>query len=343
MRKIDAFAHILPRAYLARLERQLERTMAPSRLAYYREGVFTYDPILTNLDARRRAMDVIGQDGEYGQVLVLAVPPLEEVGPPSVAADLARLANDEMADLVRRFPDRFAGFAAALPLSDGDAAMRELDRSLTDLGALGAQLYTNVLGVPLDDARFEPLFSRLEAASRAVWLHPTRSDAWPDYPAERRSDYGLWWSLGWPYETAAALARLVYSGHMERHPRQLVIAHHGGGLVPHLAARLAMGPGARQVQDQLPQPPLDYFRRFFVDTAMFGAPHAVRCVLEFFGPGHVLFGTDMPLGPANVVEATIADLEAAGLSARDLAAVYAGNAMRLLGVTMGHRASGSRP
>jgi uncharacterized protein len=335
MRKIDAFAHILPRAYLERLERQLEQSMAPSQLAYYREGVFAFDPVLTDLDARWRKMDQIEPSGAYAQVLVLAVPPLEEVGSPAVAAELARLANDELADLVRRFPDRFAGFAAALPLSDVDAAARELDRALTELGALGAQLYTNVLGVPLDEPRFEPLFTRLEEVGRAVWLHPTRSAAWADYPVERTSDYGLWWSLGWPYETAAALARLVYSGHMERHPRQLVLAHHGGGLVPHFAARLAMGPGARQVQDSLPWPPLDYFRRFHVDTALFGAPHAVRCVLEFFGPRHVLFGTDMPLGPTSAVEATIADLEAAGLSSEDLAAVYSGNAERLLGLRAG--------
>jgi aminocarboxymuconate-semialdehyde decarboxylase len=338
MRKIDAFAHILPRAYLERLERQLEKTMAPSRLAYYREGVFAFDPVLSDLDARWRKMDEIeqiGPSGEYAQVLVLAVPPLEEVGPPGVAAEFARLANDELAALVRRFPDRFAGFAAALPLSDVDAAARELDRALTQLGALGAQLYTNVLGVALDEPRFEPLFARLEAAGRAVWLHPTRSAAWADYPAERGSDYGLWWSLGWPYETAAALARLVYSGHMERHPRQLVIAHHGGGLVPHFSARLAMGPGYRQVKDTLPRPPLDYFRRFHVDTALFGAPNAVRCVVEFFGPRHMLFGTDMPLGPANAVEATMADIDAAGLSSEDRAAVYAGNAVRLLGLLAG--------
>jgi aminocarboxymuconate-semialdehyde decarboxylase len=332
MRKIDVFAHILPRTYLERLEPQLERTMAPSWLAYYREGVFSFDPALSDLDARWRQLDRIEPYGEYAQVLVLAVPPLEEVGPPAVAAEFARIANDEMADLVWRFPDRFVGFAAALPLSDVEEAARELDRALTQLGALGAQLFTNVLGVPLDDPRFEPLFALLEAAGRAVWLHPTRSAAWADYPAESASDYGLWWSLGWPYETAAALARLVYSGHMERHPRQLVIAHHGGGLVPHVSARLAMGPGYRQVQDTLPQPPLDYFRRVHVDTALFGAPHAVRCVLEFFGPRHVLFGTDMPLGPANAVEATIADLDAAGLSIEDRAAVYSENAVRLLGL-----------
>jgi aminocarboxymuconate-semialdehyde decarboxylase len=332
MQKIDAFAHILPPAYFTRLQQQLAQTMAPDRLAYYREGIFTFDPILTDLDARWRAMDAIAPRGQYRQVLVLAVPPLEEIGPPPVAEDFARLANDELADLVRRFPDRFVGFAAALPLNDIDASLRELDRALTELGALGAQFYTNVLGIPLDDPRFEPLFTRLEAAGKAIWLHPTRSAAWPDYPSESRSDFGLWWSIGWPYETAAALARLVYSGHMERHPSQIVIAHHGGGMVPHFSARLSMGPGARQVNDGLPRPILDYFRQFYVDTALFGAPHAVRCILDYFGPDHVLFGTDVPLGPPHAVEATIADLEAAGLSADDLAAVYAGNATRLLGL-----------
>lgn len=332
MRKIDTFAHILPRPYLDRLERQLEKTMVPSQLNYYREGVFTFDPVLTDLDARWRKIEPYG---EYAQILVLAVPPLEEVGPPAVAAEFARIANDEMADLVRRFPDRFAGFAAALPMSDVEAALTELDRALTQLDALGAQFFTNILGAPLDDPRFEPLFARLEEADRAIWLHPTRSAAWADYPAESRSDYGLWWSIGWPYETAAALARLVYSGHMERHPRQLVIAHHGGGMVPHFSARLGMGPGYRQIKDTLPRPPLDYFRLFYADTALFGAPHAVRCVLDFFGPQHVLFGTDMPLGPANAVEATVADIDAAGLSGEDIVAVYAGNAARLLGLRDG--------
>jgi predicted TIM-barrel fold metal-dependent hydrolase len=139
MWKIDVFAHILPRSYLERLERQLEKTLPPSQLDYYREGVFSFDPVLTDLDARWRKIEPYG---EYTQVLVLAVPPLEEVGPPGVAAEFARIANDELAALVQRFPDRFAGFAAALPLSDVDAAMRELDRALTELGALGAQMYS---------------------------------------------------------------------------------------------------------------------------------------------------------------------------------------------------------
>ena len=329
MRKIDVFAHILPGRYLEVLEAHLASTISASQLRYYQEGVFHFDPVLTDLDARWRKIEPYG---DYAQVLVLAVPPLEEVEPAPVAADLARRANDEMAGLVARFPDRFAGFAAALPLGNVDAALAELDRAVGDLGALGVQLFTNVRGAPLDHPRFDPILARVETLDRMVWLHPTRNATWPDYPTERESDYGIWWSLGWPYETAAALSRLVYSGQMERHPGLRVIAHHGGGMVPHFPSRLAMGPGYRQTRDSLARPALDYFRRFYADTALFGAPHAVRCVIEFFGAEHVLFGTDIPLGPPDAVDATIADLESAGLPDADLAAVYAGNAQRLLGV-----------
>jgi uncharacterized protein len=273
---------------------------------------------------------------------VLAVPPLEEVGPPRVAAEFARLANDEMADLVARHPDRFAGFAAALPLNDPDATLAEMERTAKELGALGFQLFSNVNGVPLDDPRFDPLLAAAERLGRAFWLHPTRNAGWADYPAEERSDYGLWWSLGWPYETAAALSRLVYSGRMEAHPGLKVIAHHGAGMVPHFHSRLAMGPGARQVATSLPRPPLEYFRRFYADTALFGAANAVRCVVEFLGADNVLFGTDMPLGPPSATADTIADLESLGLPDADLAGIFAGNAARVLGAALASRDAGSK-
>ena len=327
MRRIDAFAHILPRRYLDRLERHLESSLDAAQLRYYREGVFHFSDVLTNVDARRRVTD---RFGDYAQVLVLAVPPLEEVGPPAVASEFARIANDEMAELVTDDPHLFAGFAAALPLNGIDESLREVDRACLELGALGVQLFTNVLGGPLDHPPFEPLFARLEELDRTIWLHPTRNATFADYRSEMSSDFGVWWSLGWPYETAAALSRLVYSGVMERHPRLKVLAHHGAGMVPHFSARLGMGPGYRQVKDSLPRAPLEYFRRFHADTALFGAPQAVRCVIDFFGPEHVLFGTDMPLGPAGAVEATVHDIDACNLAEDDREAVSHRNAERLL-------------
>jgi aminocarboxymuconate-semialdehyde decarboxylase len=63
---------------------------------------------------------------------------------------------------------------------------------------------------------------------------------------------------------------------------------------------------------------------------MFGASHAVRCAVEFFGAEHVLFGTDMPLGGPNVVADTISDISSLGLSEAEEAAIFGGNATRLL-------------
>jgi predicted TIM-barrel fold metal-dependent hydrolase len=329
VRKIDAFAHILPPAYAARLEPLVSDAGASDRILGFQPWLHE-DPALIGLDARWRVMDVFG---DYVQVLTLAVPPLAELGGPAVALDLARAANDEMAELVRSHPDRFAGFSAALPMNDPDAAAAELDRAMTQLGALGTQLHTNVSGAPLDERRFAPVFETVTRLDGAVWIHPTRSLAWPDYPGESRSKYGIWWSLGWPYETSVCMARLVYSGVLDTYPGLRVITHHAGAMVPHFSGRLASpleDAGRDTIMAGLHGDSLDYFRRFYVDTAMFGATHAVRCAVEFFGTSHVLFGTDMPLGGPTVIADTIADIEALGLPDADAAAIFAGNAGRVL-------------
>jgi hypothetical protein len=97
-----------------------------------------------------------------------------------------------------------------------------------------------------------------------------------------RSKYGIWWSLGWPYEMSACMARLVYSGVFDTYPGLRVITHHAGAMVPHFAGRLASpleDPGRAEILAGLKR---DYFRGFYADTAMFGAAHAVRCAVEFF-------------------------------------------------------------
>jgi uncharacterized protein len=168
-----------------------------------------------------------------------------------------------------------------------------------------------------------------------VWIHPTRSPIWSDYPVEAQSKYGIWWSLGWPYETSVAMARLVYSGCFDRYPDLKIITHHAGAMVPHFAGRLASpieDPDREGIMASLKRDPMDYFRQFYADTAMFGAAHAVRCAVDFFGADHVLFGTDMPLGGPNVVADTIADINSLGLTDDDTSAIFAGNALRLLGL-----------
>src|SRR3954451_23912450 len=144
--RIDAFAHILPSGHLRRVEAALDRYGESSAIRLYRSWMYE-DEVLTDLDARWR---LLAGFPDSRQVLVPAVPPLEHLGRNGTSRGLARELNDKLAGLGPTPPDRFAGFAAALPLDDIEASLAELDRATTQLGALGAQIFTNVDGVPLD-------------------------------------------------------------------------------------------------------------------------------------------------------------------------------------------------
>lgn len=328
---IDAFAHIVPPRHLAYLERRLLDWQPSERVKLYRSWL-REDEVLGDLDARWRLLE---RFPGYRQVLVLGVYPIEELGDAATATAIAREVNDELAELVRDHPDRLVGFAAELPLNDVEASLEELERAVRELGALGVQIHTNVHGKPLDDPSFEPLFAKVHELDCAIWLHPGRSSIWPDYPTEDESRYGIWWSLGWPYETAAAMARLVYAGHMERYPGLKVITHHGGGMIPHFSGRLdaIQTDDQREVFEQVfKRPALDYFRMFYADTAFFGAPHGLRSSAEFFGVDHVLFGTDMPLGGPQVIPDTLADVRALELAPEAERQILQGNAERVLGL-----------
>jgi aminocarboxymuconate-semialdehyde decarboxylase len=334
--KLDVFPHILPRPYFDRI---MKISSGP---ASYMQKRVAAIPCIYDLDERFRVMD---RFAEYTQVLTLGSPPVEALGDVALTRDLARLANDSMAELCRRHPDRFLGFAAALPMNDPDAAVEETARAVRDLGALGVQIYTNVNGVPLDDPRYAPLFARVAELERTIWVHPARTPAMPDYPGEAGSRYELWWAFGWPYETAVFMARMVFAGIFDRHPGMRILTHHAGGMVPHFAGRIGLGLdqlGARTpeedlsaVRRRLAKRPYEYFRMFYGDTALFGAGHAVACAIEFFGLDHMLFGTDMPFDPEKgpqFIRETIADIDALEITAPERAALYEGNARTLLGL-----------
>ncbi len=334
--KIDAFCHILPRAYADAMA-ELDSTTAANIRARI-AGV----PALVDLDLRFRQLD---EFGEYRQIISLPAPAPEDLGAPALSRRMARLGNEGLAELVALHPDRFAGFVAALPLNDIDGTLAEIDHSIGALGALGVQTYTHVNGRPFDDERFEPFFARMAELDRMILVHPNRDASWADYPTEERSRYEVWWVFGWPYETSVYMARLVFGGVLERHPDLKVLIHHGGSMVPHFAGRVGPGLdqlGARTPPDRreevehypLSQRPLDYFKKFYIDTALFGAAHALRCSLEFFGIERALFASDSPFDPEKgpgYIRATIENIESLQLSDHDRAAIYEGNAHRIIG------------
>jgi aminocarboxymuconate-semialdehyde decarboxylase len=225
-----------------------------------------------------------------------------------------------------------------------EAAVKEAERALHN-GANAIQLATNVNGTALDDPQFLPVFEVIAKSGKPILLHPSRTRDMPDYPTEKHSKYEICSVLGWPYETGVTLARLIFSGIMDRYPDLKVIAHHLGGVIPYLEGRVAHSfdqLGSRTSDEdygsllkKLKKRPYDYFKDFYGDTAVEGARAATVCGLDFFGAEHVLFASDCPFdkekGPG-YIRSTIAVIESLGLSAAAQAHICHGNAEQLFGL-----------
>ena len=339
--KIDAFCHVMPREYAERLE-AVDDAPAAANIRNRIAGI----PSMVDLDLRFRA------DGRVRRRLPAG-------GQPAGAADRGprrrrRRGASSRGSATRGWrascaehPDRFAGFVAQLPMNDPEGTLEAIDHACGDLGALGVQIYTHVNGHPLDEERFEPFWARMAELGKPVWVHPSRNASWSDYPTEEVSKYEIWWVFGWEYDTAAFMARIVFSGVLERHPDLKILIHHGGSMVPHFAGRV--GPGWDQLGARTPperahqiehaplsKRPLDYFKMFYADTAMFGAAHAIQCCIEFFGVDR----DPVRLGHARSTprRARATSAPRSRTSSRwtsrdeDREKIYAGNARRVLGV-----------
>lgn len=329
MRHIDAFCHFFPRQIF---DLMLQGIGGSSDLGARMKGVST----IYDLDARFRMMD---EFDDYSQILSLGLPGIEAMAPPDRSPELARVANDGLAELVSKYPDRFAGYVGGLPMNAPEAAAREAERILIDGPANGLQLHTTVDGLCLDEPRFLPIFEVAAKAGKPILLHPSRTAEFPDFPAEQRSRYEIWTILGWPYETSVTMARLIFSGIMTRFPDLKVMAHHLGAMIPFFDSRIEVGwstLGTRgsgenygHVLPSLGKPLIECFKQFHADTALCGGRLGTQCGLEFYGTDHVLFATDAPFGPeggATFIRSTIKVIESLDIPQSDKEKIFHGNA-----------------
>lgn len=330
---IDVFCHCLPPDFC----RAVERAVPRRPLMFDRAQTIA---AMVDLDARRRVMD---QFPGYCQLLSLASPTVEALAGPDLSPELARAGNDALADWVKRDPQRLIGFIASLPMNQPDAAAREAERAIHELGAAGCQIYTNVNGRPLDEPELLGVVEHLASLGHPIWLHPIRPMTHADYATEQISKFDLWWALGWPYETSAAMGRLVFAGLFDRWPDAVVITHHVGGMIPMMEGRLQWGLqllGTRNppelaaaVETDLQETPLAAFRRFYADTASFGARAALACGQAFFGTERLLFATDMPFDPEQgpgFIRETLRAIDELELSPEQRQAILSGNVRRLI-------------
>lgn len=325
--KIDVFNHIITPKY-----HQRRMKVAPPGMRL--QDVERSLPTLFDLDRRLRVMDTAGEG--YVQIINTANPPVENMAGPEDALELSRIANDEMAELVSRFPGRFLGAAACLPMNNPQGTLDELDRAVRQLGLCAVQIYTDVQGRPLDDPAFAPVFDKVAELDIPILLHPVRGPDRADYPTEHSSRFDAWRIIGWPYDTVAAMTRLAFSGIFDRHPNIKIVTHHLGGFAPYLSERIREGydkllKAARAANEPVPlkKHPHDYFHEFYADTITIGSVPALACGLEFFGADRVLFATDMPFdtqGGLKYVEIALEAMEALDAPANDKEKIFELNA-----------------
>jgi uncharacterized protein len=330
MKRIDAYTHFMPLAFLDFVERREGKT-------HFLRGLFSSISTLVDEKARLRLLDQTETDVH---ILVRAAG-LEMF--PSIAADrslaaeAARIFNNELAAVVSAHPNRFRG-VAIVPDVEPDLMVLELHRAVKELGFVGVALPVGPTVKRMDHLDFDALFRAIVELDVTLWLHPSRPPI-ADYVDETRSQFLEWLTIGWLHDTTSAMYRIVFSGVFDRYPEIRIVTHHHGAFLPFHASRLeacwALFEKAEMWgRTSVSKPFIDHFRKFYCDTAAFGyAPKVLELTLDFFGPERVLFGSDAPMdttGGQHFIKEALRSIEDMAISSDVRRAILSDNSRRIL-------------
>ena len=201
---------------------------------------------------------------------------------------VAQMIHDSIAGVIAQHPARFRGLCV-LPLQNEQAAAKELDRCVKQLGFQGILLYTNLAGAWCDEPQFRWLYARAEELGVPVLLHPSKP-----MTLEQVKGYELASTLGNMFENTIAIARIIASGLLDMHPKLKLVCPHLGGTLPYICGRmdhqitvLKRGP------QNLQRKPSDYLRDIYMDIVS-PLPEAMRFALDFSSADRLLFSSDHP-------------------------------------------------
>ncbi len=246
---------------------------------------------------------------------------------------MARVANDAIAAIARKHPQRFVGFFT-LPTADIQASLDELERSVNELGLRGFGCFANLNGQALDREELFPIYERLAQYKLPVYIHPTA----PLATEAVGIDIMPTLIFGWAFDSTVGMTRLIYGRVLERFPEINWVVADVGGVLAFFAQRAINIYAGRTDEIRhkygLKENPLDSFRRFYVDTADHPAS-TLRCVKDFFSADRMVLGTNYPYGPEEgcvLVKNSLKAIDGLELTSTDKEKILGGNAARILGM-----------
>ncbi len=237
------------------------------------------------------------------------------------ARNLARMANDYAADMMRDHPGRF-GMLASLSLPDVDGSLLEIEYALDVLKADGIGLLTSYGDKWPGDPAFAPVFEELNRRRATVYFHPTSADCCSalirGVPAP---------AVEYMFDTTRAIVSLLFTGSLSKYQGIKFIFSHAGGATAPIVERISrLATVDKEVAALLPNGPRAEMKRLYFDTATSTNPENLGAVLRLVGSDRIVFGSDYPFLP---IEATLPGLEKFGFSPDDLVRVERTNALRL--------------
>lgn len=238
--RVDIQCHVFPKAYaelLLKHGKNFKAIRVPDKFLFDFNG----NQFLAMTDAEYDPKNVLASMDRAKIDLSLISCTIPDPGllPAEFAAEASRVANDEIAELICRNPDRFAGIAF-LPWNTPDSALGELER-ITRMGFKSVMLFSHNGGIHVDDPSLLPVYERLEQLGLPITIHPT-IPVWSDGIGA----YGMVATVSFVIDTAFALIRLIRSGTLDKFPGLKIVMPHAGGILPYLDGRLTyVPPGAR--------------------------------------------------------------------------------------------------
>jgi 6-methylsalicylate decarboxylase len=314
----DVQAHYIPKNYSDFMgDRFPPRVGVPVKT-----GIACY-PVSDSPEDIRGRLELMDRAGVEKQILSPHHPPYLPDEAECVKG--VRMLNDAYADLAHRYPKRIASYVM-LPLPHIDAALREMERGLDQLGCVGVNMNISCLNRSVAETEFEPIYQEMNRRGVVLFVHPANSGIF----SPMITDYAYSGPVGTSLEDAVFVLHMIAKQIPYRYPKIKFIVPHLGGPIPMLLNRLDKQ--GVQYHPDVAELPSVTAKRFWYDTVCYGSKAAFGCAIEAFGADHLVTGSDYPvLQTWEDYKETFAYIERLGLPKADANRILHHNAQQLFG------------